>query len=117
MQYNHHFKELERFLQMCLRRMLGMHWKQNVTDVDVLERAECLSIEAHVHKRRLRWSGHVARMVNERLPKQISYGELVCGCRPQHKPKKGFKDCLKRSLQCTGISTKSWAAEAADRAA
>ena len=44
------------------------------------------------------WAGHVARMRDERLPKQLFYDELTRGKRPQYKPRKRFKDVLKSNL-------------------
>ena len=67
-------------------------------DTDVLEKANTISIEAHFHRHRLRWVGHVIRLDEDRIPKQLLYGELSFGFRPQHKPKKRFKDCDKDSL-------------------
>ena len=50
----------------------------------------------------LRWTGHVIRMPDERLPKKVFYGELQEGKRSQGGQKKRYKDTLNVSL---GIST------------
>ena len=40
----------------------------------------------------LRWTGHVTRMPDERLPKKVLYGELQEGKRSQGGQKKRYKD-------------------------
>ena len=47
----------------------------------------------------LRWTGHVIRMPDERLPKKVFYGELQEGKRSQGCQKKRYKDTLKASLK------------------
>ena len=47
----------------------------------------------------LRWTGHVIRMPDERLPKKVVYGELQEGKRSQGVQKKRYKDTLKASLK------------------
>ena len=37
-------------------------------------------------KRRIRWLGHVARMEDGRIPKDMLYGELATGSRPTGRP-------------------------------
>ena len=96
--YRRHLQQLERFHQRCLRSILGIHWTTHTPDTEVLEKANTISIEAHIHRHRLRWVGHVIRLDDDRIPKQLLYGELSVGSRPQHKPKKRFKDCVKDSL-------------------
>ena len=44
---------------------------------------------------KLKWTGHVTRMPDERLPKKIIYGELQEGKRSQGGQKKRYKDTLK----------------------
>ena len=96
--YRRHLKQLERFRLRCLRSILGIHWTTHTPDREVLEKVNTISIEAHIHRHRPRWVGHVIRLNNDRIPKQLLYGELSVGSRPQHKPKKRFKDCVKDSL-------------------
>ena len=65
----------------------------------------------------VRWAGHVVRMSDDRLPKQLFYGELATGKRPRHKPKKRFKDCLKNSMKDLDIDHDNWEETARNRAA
>ena len=46
----------------------------------------------------IRWTGHVIRMPDERLPKKVFYGELQEGKRSQGGQKKRYKDTLNASL-------------------
>ena len=64
----------------------------------------------------LRWTGHVTRMPDERLPKKILYGELQEGKRSQGGQKKRYKDTLKASLKDFNIPTDMWEQSAQDRA-
>ena len=63
----------------------------------------------------LRWTGHVTRMPDERLPKKVLYGELQEGKRSQGGQKKRYKDTLKVSLRDFNIPTESWEQAAQDR--
>ena len=63
----------------------------------------------------LRWTGHVTRMPEERLPKKILYGELEMGKRSHGGQKKRYKDTLKASLKDSNIP-ESWEQIAQDRA-
>ena len=59
-----------------LRRILGIKWQDKVTNVEVLNDSSMLSIYSLLMKRRLRWIGHVRRMDDGRIPKDIMFGEL-----------------------------------------
>ena len=63
----------------------------------------------------LRWTGHATRMLDERLPKKVLYGELQEGKRSQGGQKKCYKDTLKASLKDFNIPTESWEQAAQDR--
>ncbi|KAI8500865.1 hypothetical protein Bbelb_216830 [Branchiostoma belcheri] len=101
--YRHHLRLLERFHQRCLRSILNIHWSDYVTNVEVLERAGILSIEAMLLKIQLRWAGHVSRMEDHRLPMIVLYGELSTGQRNREAPKKRFKDFSGQLLPLTEL--------------
>jgi len=75
------------------------------------------SIYTMLRQSQLRWAGHVTRMPEERLPKQIFYGELKNGARSQGGQKKRYKDTLKASLKSFDINLESWEELAQDRTA
>jgi len=57
-----------------------------------------LGINSLLVKRRLRWIGHVRRMDDGRIPKDIMFGELKEGKRKCGHPKLRYKDEVKRDL-------------------
>ena len=79
-----------------------------IPDTEVLKRAGMQSIHTLLKLAQLRWTGHVIRMPDERLPKKILYGELQVGKRSHGGQKKRYKDTLKASLKDFNIPTESW---------
>ena len=75
------------------------------------------SVHAMLMRSQLRWAGHVVRIPDERLPKQLLYGELCAGKRSRGGQKKRFKDTLKVSLKCCGFDHNAWEELASDRPA
>ena len=65
--------------------------------------------------RRLRWSGHVCRVDDGRLPKDIFYGELADAPCPRGRPRLCYKDVLKRDMAAFGIPVATWETGALDR--
>ncbi|VDL91532.1 unnamed protein product [Schistocephalus solidus] len=47
----------------------------------------------------LRWSGHLVRMDDQRLPKRLFYGDVAMGSRRQNGQVRRYKDTLKTSLK------------------
>ena len=86
-------------------------------DREVLERASTPSIHTLLQKAQARWAGHVVRIPDSRLPKQLLYGELCQGKRSVGGQKKRFKDCLKASLKSQNIDLNTWETLAQDRPA
>ena len=66
------------------------------------------SIHTLISKNQLRWSGHVVRMDDNRLPKRIFYGELATGKRTAGGQYKRYKDTLKASLKNFNINPDTW---------
>lgn len=108
---------LESFHMRNLRRILDITWQDRVTNTGVLEKAGSLSMHLMLCQRRLRWLGHVHRMKDGRIPKDIMYGELASGRRPTGRPTLRFKDVCKRDLKLTGIDPNTWESLADDRSA
>ena len=70
------------------------------------------SVESILTKNQLRWTGHVIRMNERRLPKAVLYGELQRGKRGVGRPKLQFMDCVKRHLN---NNMPDWEQQAKDR--
>ena len=106
--YRRHTKLLEQFHQRCLRNILNIKWFHRVSNSRVLQQAQMPSIETLITKAQLRWAGHLVRMENSRLPKQLFYSELSDGHRSKGRPKLRYKDTLKKSLHKCNIDHAQW---------
>ena len=54
-------------------------------------------------------------MDDNRIPKQLFYGELNIGKRKACKPKLRFKDRMKNTIKLTNLSVDNWEVDALDR--
>ena len=75
--YSRHARKLNHFHTKCLRIILSIKWQDMVSDIDVLTRAGIPSIHTLLQKAQVRWAGHVTWMPDDRLPKQLLYGEMA----------------------------------------
>ena len=112
--YQRHAKRLNHFHTSCFRKLLKIKWQDRIPDTEVLKRAGMQSVHTILKLTQLRWTGHVTRMPDERLPKKILYGELQVGKRSYDGQKKRYKDTLKASLM-TSTYQQSWEQIAQDR--
>ena len=74
-----------------------------------------MSLENTIQRSKFRWVGHVIRMDNDRLPKQLLYGELSVGARTAGGQLKRYKDTTKKMLKACNISPENLEALAEDR--
>ncbi|VDL97168.1 unnamed protein product [Schistocephalus solidus] len=74
--YSNQARKLNYFHLNCLRRILQLGWHDRIPDTEVLERTEIPSIHAVLRQVQLRWSGHLVRMVDERLLKLLFLTEM-----------------------------------------
>ena len=72
-------------------------------------------IEAFLLKGQLRWVHHVLRMPEDRIPKQVFFGQLASGKRPQCGPARRYKDTLRVNLKQYNIDPGSLALATSDR--
>ena len=110
-----HAKKLNHFHLSCLRKLLKIRWQDKIPDTVVLKKAKMQSVHILLKLAQLRWTDHVTRMPDERLPKKVLYGELQEGKRSQGGQKKRYKDTLKASLMDFNIPIESWEQAAQDR--
>lgn len=94
---------------------MGITWQDKVPNVDILIRAGLPSMEDILIEKGLRWLGHVHRMENNRLPRQLLYSQLSEGLRNRGRPKLRFKDAMKRNMKARNIEPCSWQQIAEDR--
>ena len=100
-----------------LRYLMAIKWKDKITNNEVLQCVKMDGIKAMLMRAQLRWVGHVQRMSDDRMPKQIFYSELSSGARNRGGQRKSYKDTLKQTLKLTGINTETWHELAENRTA
>ena len=113
--YSDQEKRLNTFHLRSLRRLLGISWMDRIPNTVVLSRAGLPSMYTLLRQRRLRWLGHVRRMDDGRIPKDILYGELVAGKRGPGRPQLRFRDVCKRDMKALSMDTLCWEDLSADR--
>ena len=101
----------------CLRKILGVTSKDRISNHEILAQTSIPSIYSLLSQHRLRWAGHVRRMQDGCIPKDIMYGELEQGTRAAGRPKLNYRDVLKRDLRSTDINIQTWEQSATDRPA
>ena len=113
--YRRHIRRLDQFHMRCLRRIANIKWQDMIPNTEVLQRCAQNGIEYHIKRAQLRWSGHLVRMADDRIPKIMFYGELRTGHRTRGGQRKRYKDVLKVTLKSCGIPHTTWETTATDR--
>ena len=106
--YQRNAKKFNHFHINCLRKLLKIRWQNKVPDTEVLKKSKMQSVHTPLKLAQLRWTGHVTRMADERLPKKVFYEELQKGEPSQGGQKKRYKDTHKAWLKDFNITTESW---------
>ena len=81
---------------------------------ELMQRAMIPPVTSVIRAHRMRWAGHVARMGQERIPRQVMDGEPR-GRRPLGRPRKRWRDCLREDLQLMEIRLEDWQQQARNR--
>ena len=113
--YSQKEKRLHVFYLRNLHKILGITWQDHVTNADLLPRAGLPSMYSLLRQPSLRWLGHIRRMCDGRIPKDILNVELAQE-RPICCPHLRFKDLVKRDLVDMKTNIDSWEQLADDRA-
>lgn len=97
-----------------IRHILEFTWQDRVTIAEVLSQASLFSVFTLLGQRRLRWLGHVRRMDEGCIPKDVLYSELTSGSRSHGRPQLRYKDVSKWDMTAIDIDTASWEDVASD---
>ncbi|KAJ7324817.1 hypothetical protein JRQ81_017837, partial [Phrynocephalus forsythii] len=108
-------RKLNTFHMCCLRRIFNITWHNKVPNSIVLNRAGIPSMYTLLKQRRPRWLGHVVRMDDSRIPKDLLYGELMQRKHPRGRQQLQYKDICKRDLKALGMDLNSWETLTSDR--
>ena len=96
----------------ALRRRNCGRWRKTggqgrrVPNTVVLEKCGTTGIEALLLQAQFRWVGHVVRVEDYRIPKQVFFGKLVTGKRLVGGPLQRYKDSLKVNLRRCSLDPK-----------
>jgi len=102
------------FHQRNLRKILGITWKDKITNEEVLQRTGQRRLQDIVAERRFRFAGHIIRLPQER-PAHCTIGHPGGDWRKRGRPKKTWWTTFKEDLQLRAISWCEVEAAAAER--
>ena len=106
--YRKQIKQLDAFHMRCLRTICNISWEDRVRNSTILSRCEICGIEYFLVRAQTRWVGHVIRMDDTRIPKQLLYGQISDAPRRVGRPLLRYKDKLKENLKHLEFDTKNW---------
>ena len=72
--YAHQLKRLQSFHTRLLRKGIGIKWQDKGTNLEVLENSGQKCIDTSIGTKRLKWLGHIERMDDQCIPKQVLHG-------------------------------------------
>ena len=108
-------KRLNMHHLQCLCRVLHFHWSGRIPNKEILRWSGSCSMQVSLLKQRLRWLGHVRRMDEGRIPKDILYGQFSEGKRGRGRPLLRYRDVIRFDLLAAGIDLATWETSAFDR--
>ena len=95
-------RKLNTFHIRCLQRIFDITWQDKVSNRVVLERAGIFSMYTLLKQQHLRWLGHVVRMVDGWIPKDLLLP---------------YKDICKQDLKALGMDLNKWETLTSERSA
>ena len=108
-------RRLDQFHMRCLRGIANINCQYMIPNTEVLQRCAQNGIEHHLKRAPLRWSGHIVRTADDRIPNAVFYGELDAGHRTRGGQRKRYTDMRQRRKACA-IPHNTWEVTAIDRA-
>ncbi len=84
---------------MIAEKSIWNQWQDRISNDSIRNELGVDSIEEAARKSRLRWWGHIQRMRDNRLPKQI-LGAGDVGKRSRGRPRRRWLDSVRNDLEC-----------------
>ena len=97
------------------QKILNITWKDKIPHTQIIQRANTTTIETMLARKQLRWTGHVYRMGEDRIPRQLLYGQLPTRNRSQGGQMKRYKDQIKTTLKKCRIPPSTLEINSSDR--
>ena len=97
-------KRLDAAHHRWLRSILGVSWKDKVTNEEVRARTGQQSILNTLSGRRLRWLGHTIRIDHRRITHQALYWEVPGFKRGPSRPRTNWRGIVKKDLRGMGLT-------------
>jgi hypothetical protein len=97
--------------------LINSVWQDRIHNTEVLQICGITGVEVFLLTAHFRWTGHVVRKADKRLPKMIFYGQLEQGARCHGRPLKRYKNVLKANMKACSIEPKELEMLVADRSA
>jgi len=82
------------FETKCLRKILNIKWQQKIKNKEIMKRTGTdINIMQRMIERKMNFFGHICRMQDERLIKQVIFG-IMDGKNKRGRPKRRWTDDL-----------------------
>jgi hypothetical protein len=107
--------KLNVFHRRCLRTILGISWRDHVTNEEVLKRAGMENLQDIVRKRRWKFAGHILRLPQERIASTAMSWTPENGNRKSGRPKKTWRSTFQEDLREKNVSWSGVRRVASDR--
>ena len=107
-------KRLEAAHHRWQRKILGIIWKDKITNEEVRRRTGMDKLEDIIRRKRLHWLGHLHRMQQNRIPKQVLQWSPH-GKKKRGRPRKNWKATVNKDLEDIGMSWEEAEDAAIDR--
>ena len=112
--HEHQIQRLQSFVMRCLRIILGVSVRDMKRNTTIRQMAKQQRLSSVLMQRRLRLLGHLSRMDDSRLPKQLLVCAPVSGSRAVGGQKYRWNDLVSKDLAKCGMSS-DWRERAQSR--
>ena len=110
-------RKLEAAHHRWLRKILHITWRDKVTNEKIRELTQQEKLEDIIRERRLRWTGHVMRVGQDRIAREAVNWVPALGKRRPGRPPTDWQQTVKQDISRGGVSWEQVPLLAVDRVA